>query len=188
MSLHRAPVRFLVEMTPQTLLITRHLGDRLLNWGCLWFGIAMISVMVMGFYAVMMALREGIDDSAGFLDPRRNHFGFFWMITSGLMLVSIPVYVVWAYRSRLTFRFDRTDNSFLRNGRRIGRLDRIECIRIRHEHDPDQNFSYRLIVEHGDGHQQVIDDSYDPMDVRPLAQILSDWLLVPLREEAEPAR
>ena len=162
------------------LTLRKGLGDRLTGTGCLLFFCAFLSILFVG----MLSLMQDVEfvgtgpqaEATRFFHPRHNHFGYFWGVGSLLMLVLVPVYVVHAYRSALTFRFDRIRQEFSRNGKLITRLPRIEYVWIRETQDPDRAYLYQLLVVYEDGYEMPIDVDYDEREIVNLAKEIAGFL------------
>jgi hypothetical protein len=165
------------------LTLTKSLGDRITSTGCLLFFGAFASITAIGLLSLMQDVsfvdaggRDAPQDDARFFHPRYNHFGYFWAVGSLLMLFLVPFYVVRAHRSSLVFCFDRTSGLFSRNGKPVAALARIEYVWIRETRDPDDAYLYLLLIVYSDGHELLIDNSYDERRIVNLAKEVAAFL------------
>lgn len=132
-------------------------------------------------HALSMA-GEGLD----FTNPQANHFGFLWMIGFGLVVLALPLYAFRIYRSSIVYQFDRVSNRFLRCGRLIAPLRRVEGVRLRQTEDADDRPLYRLAVVHSDGFEAEIGEWYDYEETRAVAQEIAGWTRTRLVEMLHP--
>lgn len=141
--------------------------------GCGSFAVTAIGLLVIGLFSLLHDLRgealRPVGEPFDHFTPTENHFGFLWLVTSILMLVAVPIYVVRSARAPLVFRFLRTPDLFLRNNRQVTRLARVEGVCLRETQDPDQRFLYLLHVVYADGREIEIFNGYDERAMMNLA-------------------
>jgi hypothetical protein len=143
--------------------------------GCALFAVTMTAVMILGFLSILQTLETGgnYGDPSRAFTPTKNHFGFLWVLSTLMMLVLIPLYVVKAYRSALVFSFRKSDNTFRRDNRVVSKLSRIENVRIAESKDPDSHYLYLLHLCYGDGYEMLLHNGYDEREVMNLANEIS---------------
>jgi hypothetical protein len=116
----------------------------------------------------------------GILQPQAHPFGFLWVLSTVVLVILIPIYVLRIRRSGITYRFDRAAGRLTMNGRELAPLRLVERVRLRTMTDPDGAHWYRLTVDYADGHEIFIDDSYDADELTALALDLADYTGRPL--------
>jgi hypothetical protein len=173
--------RFDVSKEDERLTLTLSMSERLLAAGCPLFFFALVCVTALGVLGLMLDSHASpMRGDGAFFHPRGNHLGFLWLIGLLLMLFLVPFYVVKASRSDLVFSFHRDTGLFLRNGAVVTPIRRIESVRIRPLCDPDDAYSYRLVIVYADGHEIVLHNSYDERGIRELATQIGSFIGVPV--------
>lgn len=173
--------RFLVCRTDEQLTLTRPLDDRIVSVGCPLFAVSLLCALLLGLLSLAHDTQPPLTHGeAGFFQPRGNHLGFLWLVSSLLLLILTPVYLLKTDRSHLSFSLDRARGQFRQNSVVITSLRRIEQVRIRRLVDPDRTPLYRLLVIYGDGHEILIHHSYDEAEIQALADEIADFVAVPV--------
>ena len=176
--------QFDISRSEEQLTLKHPLSVQVLPTGCLLFAAASLCLALLGLLGILedaQGFGSGVAaDSAHFFHPAHNHFGYFWLLGALLMLVLVPWYLVTANRSALVFTFERNTGLFLRNGRVVTRIGRIEYVCLRERQDPDEAFFYELSIVYADGHEMLIDNSYDEQQIASLAKEIAGFLETPL--------
>lgn len=144
-------------------------------------GFFLLAACCISILAVLSVVVGSKPDGTDALYPRRNVMGAFWAIGLVGMCVGGPLYMLRAYRSALTFTFDRTDSGVYRGQERVTRLGRIECLELCESHDPDGRFLYFLRLMYGDGRLLLLHNAYDEDEVRCLAHEVASFVGAPVR-------
>jgi hypothetical protein len=150
--------------------------------GCFLLLFTMGIVLTLGLLSVVHPVESNamtnlsVDDPERVFAPTQNHMGFLWICASLLMLVLVPLYVLRAYKAALTFTFRRSDDAFLRDGRLVTHLGRIEYLSVRETKDPDARYLYLLDVVYGDGQQMLLHNGYEEREILNLANEISAFV------------
>jgi len=153
--------------------------------GCFLLLFTMGIVLTLGLLSVLHPAESSVatmsvDDPERVFAPTQNHMGFLWICASLLMLVLVPLYVLRAYKAALTFTFRRPDDAFLRDGRLVTHLRRIEYFSVRESKDPDARYLYLLDVVYGDGQQMLLHNGYEEREILNLANEISTFVGCPV--------
>ena len=177
---------FVISHTPEELVLRlENRGE--LSWiGCLSLVFTMGVVLSLGLLSVIQPVQNQkghfiSDDPMSLFSPTGNHLAFFWMAGTVLMLGLVPFVVIRSYRAAMTFTFQKRENAFLRDKRRLTRLDRIENLTLQETRDPDSRYLYRLYVIYGDGRQILLHNGYDERELMNLANEVSSFIHVPVK-------
>lgn len=165
--------RFAVSKDDDRLTLSQSYEGRHLINGCLMFFVASICTMTLGILALVNEMSP--DHSGQSFTPQGNHFGFLWLVSCALTAILLPLHFHFSRKSRILFSFERGTGVFTRNNRKIARLSRLEYVQVRTHFDPDEQSMYQLSIFHDDGHETTIDDSYDEIGVRVLAQEIAEF-------------
>lgn len=152
--------------------------------GCLFFGCAMVSLVIIGVLSIIQTAESTPlqhQDPSRFFNPATNHFGFLWLFGSLLVLFGIPFYVHKSYQASLTYTFRKADDTFLRNKRVVTKLRKIEFFRITEEKDPDGRYLYLLEMCYNDGQYLLLHNGYEEREIMNLANCLSAFVECPTR-------
>ncbi len=153
--------------------------------GCALLAFTMLIVLALGVMSILQTAelntqRNGFDNPDRFFAPTQNNFGFLWLFCSLAMLIAVPLYVKRAYKAALTFTFLRAEDVFMRDGKTVTRLKRVEHLALRESHDPDAKYLYLLHLVYNDGHQMMLHNGYDEREVMNLANEISAFVHKPV--------
>ncbi|MBC8103671.1 MAG: hypothetical protein H7Z41_13930 [Cytophagales bacterium] len=170
-----------MSRSPDELLLRLENRGELTMKGCALLFFTMFCILVIGVMSVIETaqtpkMQMGVEDPSRLFAPTQNHFGFLWLISSLLMFVAVPLYVMAVYRSALAYRFNRRENTFHRGTQKICRLRRIEYLRLSEEKDPDSNYLYLLRVVHSDGQEMLLHNGYEEREMLNLANAIGSFL------------
>lgn len=174
-----------IQKTDDRLVLSSRMDARRVAIGCAGFAAASLCLALLGALGLVFeATRERTVaevDVAEFLNPAHNHFGFLWILCCIVLAATVPIYLWRVQRAGLVIAFDREAGVLTRNGRIVTRLARIEFVRLLRTVDSAGRTLHRVSILHDDGHDLVLDESYDPDDLRPVAAEITDFLGVDLR-------
>lgn len=160
--------------------------------GCFLLFFAMFCILIIGVMSVLQAAQapqhSQVTDASRFFSPTQNPLGFTWLLSSILMLVAVPIYVVTTYRSALVFRFSKRENAFYRGRGRVCQLTRIENLTLQEDKDPDLRYLYLLGIVYNDGQRMLLYNGYDERETMNLANELSSFLEVKVTWLSAPDR
>lgn len=117
-----------------------------------------------------------IDNPGRLLAPRQNHYGFLWGLSCLLLLVIGPLAIRRAYNVPVAFTFQKGDGQFLRDGRIVCPLRRIESLAITETRDPEGKYLYLLDLIYGDGQSLLLHNGYDEREIMNLANEISAFV------------
>lgn len=171
---------FLIERQPEQLTVTlQHQGN--FTWNSLAFLSFMASsVLVLGLIATLKSAQWGVASTTDFFSPKKNHFGFLWLISTLGLLVGFPLYLRRAYKAPVTFVFNARNGTVFHNNILVTRFRRVEGIRVQERHDPAGRYLYALSLLHTDGHEQAIYEIYDEREALTLANEIATYVKRPV--------
>ncbi len=177
---------FDVSHTTNELVLRLEKRGELSAPACLMFVLTMVIILLLGVMSIlhthgMKANGVALDDPSFVFAPARNYFALLWLVSSLLMIVVLPLYVVRAYNSALIYTFRRSDNAFLKGKQRIARLKHIENISIRETRDPDRKYLYYLNIVYNDGQQMLLYNGYDERTTMNLSNEISAFIGCPVK-------
>jgi hypothetical protein len=158
-----------------------------LNWiVCLSLVFTMGTVLALGMLSILQPVQDSrsrftSDDPMHLFAPSENHMAFLWIVATGLMLIFVPYIVNRAYKASIRFRFNKTENAFFKDRRRITRLDKIEHVLLHETKDPDSRYIYRMYIVYGDGNQLFLHNGYNEREIMNLANTVSVFVHCPVK-------
>jgi len=155
--------------------------------GCLFVVFGMACILSLGLLA-MVSERRYDDTPFGFFMPRRNHFGFLWLISTGAMVVFLPWWIRRLHGPASVVDFNRPERLVRRSGREIAPFSRLECVALREVNDPDGVLLVRVSLWHTDGMECDLAEEYDESAARELANEVSGFAGIPVRWIESPGR
>ena len=117
--------------------------------------------------------------------PKRNHVGFLWAVSSGAMLLILPLYLGRIYRPPVVLEFHAADRSVRSGGSIVTRFEKIEFFDRLQEHDNDGQTLWRLSLVYGDGRELPIHCSYDGIGLGELAREMAEFSGASVRVRSE---
>ena len=171
---------FLVERQPEQLTVTlQHQGN--FTWSALaFFAFMASSVLVLGLIATQKSAQWDVVSASDFFAPKKNHFGFLWLISTLGLLIGFPLYLWRVYKAPITFVFNARNGTIFRNSELVTRFRRVEGIRVQERHDADGRYLYALSLLHTDGHVQPIYEVYEERDALTLANAIATYVKRPV--------
>jgi hypothetical protein len=138
------------------------------------------AVLFMSLTIVCLFALAGISVFTGsvngnIVQPRSNHVGFLWAVTSVAMLILMPLYLSRIYRPQPPLEFLERDGTVRRDGSLLTRFDQIEYLELSEARDADGRYLSVLTMLHGDGRELVIHRSYEERDLLALADRLARY-------------
>lgn len=171
---------FQIVRDDEELTLRRENQGELSVKGCFLFAFTMLFVLIVGILSVLQTAETSggvtLDDANILFAPTRNHFGFLWLVALALLFVVLPLYVARIYNAALVFTFRRADDLFLRNGRKVSTLRRIEYVCLRETRDPDSAYLYLLSIFHGDGQEIELYNGYDERAIMNVANEIAAFV------------
>nr|CAA9210830.1 hypothetical protein AVDCRST_MAG63-1540 [uncultured Armatimonadetes bacterium] len=172
--------RFEVSRDDERLMLTVATDEARMVNGCVWFGIAFVSVLILALLSLVLDAQSpnagSMGGTAGTPEPLANHFSALWLGALVLTAVLATFYVYAVYDSRVVYAFDRINGVFTINRKVVTTLRRIEHVCVKRGKDPAERDLYDLAVVYADGHRITIDRSYAEGDVDVLAAEIADYI------------
>jgi hypothetical protein len=165
-----------VVREPQKLLLRSEADSGVLVKAVLFVGLAMVSLAFLAGVSVFAGSAGGDP-----LKPRSNHVGFLWLVTSGVMLVVLPLYLSQIYKPATALELYGADQTVRSNGSIITRFEKIEYLEVAESRDSDGRHQYALTVLWGDGNKLLVQRSYDERELLMLADEISLFTEKPVR-------
>lgn len=176
--------QFEIVREAERLTLTVPMERRLLMLGCPLFLLAFASVLLLGILCVLQDAHTAHSPTSveplSLFSPHVNHFGFLWLLSSVLISILVPLYVFWIGRDSQVFTFDRAEDRFMRHGKMIAPLRKIEHVQMRRSCDGGSRTKHALYLSYLDGHEMFIEESHDEGGMERLAQALADFVGVPV--------
>jgi hypothetical protein len=171
---------FLVERQREQLTVTlQHQGS--FTWYALaFFAFMASSVLILGLISTQSAAQWGVVSATDFFAPKKNHFGFLWMLCTIGLLVGFPLYLRRAYKAPITFLFNARNGTIFRNNELVTRFRRVEAVRVHERKDAAGRYLYALSLLHTDGHEQPIYEVYEERDALTLANEIATYVKRPV--------
>ncbi len=171
---------FLIEREREALTVTlQHQGN--FTWQALAFFLCTgAGVLVLGLIATQSAAQWGVVSAADFFAPKKNHFGFLWLISTLGLLVGMPLYLRHIYKPPITLLFNARNGTIFRNNELVTRFRHVEAIRVQERNDSAGRYLYALSLLHTDGHEQPIYEVYEERDALSLANELATYVKRPV--------
>ena len=155
--------------------------------GCMFVVFGMACILSLGLLA-MVSERRYDDTTLGFFMPKRNHFGFLWMVSTAAMVVFLPWWIRRWHRPASVIDFSRPERMVRRSGRVVAPFSRLECIALREIVDPDGAYLVRVSLWHTDGMECDLAEEYEESTARELATEVATFAGLPVRwVESPPA-
>ncbi|MFM7320804.1 MAG: hypothetical protein ACKO5K_04675 [Armatimonadota bacterium] len=148
--------------------------------GCLFVVFGMACILSLGLLA-MVSERRYDDTTLGFFAPRRNHFGFLWLVSTGVMALFLPWWIRRWHGPASVVDFSRPERLVRRRGTVLAPFSRLECVALREIRDPDGALLVRVSLWHTDGMECDLAEEYDESTARELANEISGFVGIPVR-------
>ncbi len=168
-----------VVREPQKLILRSEADSGVLVKAVLFVGLAMVSLAFLAGISIFAGSAGGDP-----LKPRSNHVGFLWLVTSGIMLVVLPLYLSQIYKPTVSLELYSADRTVRSNGSIITRFEKIEYLEVAESRDSDGRFQYALTLFWGDGNELLVQRSYDERELLLLADEVSGFTEKPVRNIA----
>ena len=160
---------FDVERDAYSLTLTRRSGPGQWWRACGLVGASAMVVVLLGVFAMVRALGDGGP-------PRMNEFVWLWTLGVLAVAVLIPLYAWRALLCPTIIRFDSRTGTMSYRGRPVTSLRSIERLRVSRTPDCDGRTVYELAVLHTDGHEFLIDRTYDEAAIWIVGHEMADYL------------